>query len=73
MEEYAFEDLAFETRVPGLYVLPSGTGDKNIASLRDHERLADVLARFRLEFHAVLIDTPPVLNLRGCSLVCRTE
>ncbi len=71
VEEYAFEDLAFETRVPGLYVLPSGTGDKNIASLRYHERLADVLARFRLEFHAVLIDTPPVLNFADARLMGR--
>ncbi len=71
VEEYAFEDLAFETRVPGLYVLPSGTGDKNISSLRYHDRLADVLARFRLEFHAVLIDTPPVLKFADARLMGR--
>jgi capsular exopolysaccharide synthesis family protein len=71
VEDYAFENLAFETRVPGLYVLPSGTGDKNISSLRYHDRLADVLARFRLEFHAVLIDTPPVLKFADARLMGR--
>ncbi|MGI8744320.1 MAG: GumC family protein [Bryobacteraceae bacterium] len=71
VEEYAFEDLAAETRIPGLYVLPSGTGDKNISSLRYHDRLADVLARFRLEFHAVLIDSPPVLKFADARLMGR--
>ena len=71
VEEYAFEDLACETRVPGLYILPSGTGDMNISSLRYHDRLADVLARFRLEFHAVLIDTPPVLKFADARLMGR--
>lgn len=71
VEEYAFEDLATETRIGGLYVLPSGTGEKNISSLRYHDRLADLLARFRLEFHAVLIDTPPVLQFADARLIGR--
>lgn len=43
----------------------------NISSLRYHDRLADLLARFRLEFHAVLIDTPPVLKFADARLLGR--
>lgn len=35
---------------------PNTWGLANVASMRYVERLAELLARFRLEFHAVLID-----------------
>ncbi len=71
IEEYSFEELAAPTHVPGLFVLPSGSGEMNISSLRYHERLARLLSRFRLEYHAVLIDTPPVLEFADARLLGR--
>jgi len=71
IEDYVFEDIVLKTSVPGLYVLPSGTGNMNISSLRYHERLSDLLMRFRLEFHAVLMDTPPMLEFSDARVLGR--
>jgi len=65
VEEYRFEDLTLKTDIPGLYVLPAGTGETNIANMRYVDRLGELLTRFRLEFHAVLIDTPGALEVSG--------
>jgi len=58
IDEYPFDAMAKETDVTGLYVMPAGVGKANIASMRYLDRLHEILLRFRLEFHAVLIDTP---------------
>ena len=71
IEDYNFEDIVLKTSVPGLYILPAGTGDVNISSLRYHERLTDLLMRFKLEFHAVLIDTPPMLEFSDARILGR--
>jgi protein-tyrosine kinase len=71
VEEYAFESLALKTDVPGLYMLPAGSGEMNIASMRYVERLTELLLRFRLEFHAVLIDTPAALEFPDARVVGR--
>jgi polysaccharide biosynthesis transport protein len=71
VEDYNFEDIVVKTTVPGLYVLPAGTGDVNVSSLRFHDRLTDLLLRFRLEFHAVLLDTPPMLEFSDARVLGR--
>ena len=71
VEEYRFENLAGKTDVPGLYVLPAGTGETNIASMRYVDRLGELLTRFRLEFHAVLIDTPAALEYPDALVIGR--
>ena len=71
IEDYIFEDIVLKTSVPGLFVLPAGTGNMNISSLRYHERLSDLLMRFRLEFHAVLMDTPPMLEFSDARVLGR--
>jgi Mrp family chromosome partitioning ATPase len=71
VEEYRFESLAVKTDVPGLYVLPAGTGETNIASMRYVDRLGELLTRFRLEFHAVLIDTPAALEYPDARVIGR--
>jgi capsular exopolysaccharide synthesis family protein len=71
IEDYNFEDIVVKTSVPGLYILPAGNGDVNVSSLRFHERLTDLLLRFRLEFHAVLIDTPPMLEFSDARVLGR--
>jgi succinoglycan biosynthesis transport protein ExoP len=71
IEDYLFQDLVSKTHVPGLYVLTTGTGTGDIASLRYHERLADLFMRFRVEFHAVLLDTPPMLEFSDARILGR--
>jgi Mrp family chromosome partitioning ATPase len=62
IDDYAFLELFQETDVDGLYLLAAGTGAANVAGMRYHERLAELMCRIRLEFQAVLIDTPPALE-----------
>lgn len=62
IEDFAFEDLVFRTSIPGLYVLPAGSVPLAVAGMRHIDRLKDMLLRFRLEFHAVLIDSPAGLE-----------
>ncbi len=71
VEDYLFEDIVMSASVPGLYVLPAGSGEVNVSSLRYHERLTDLLQRFRLEFHAVLLDTPPMLEFSDARILGR--
>jgi receptor protein-tyrosine kinase len=56
-------ELASETRVPGLYVLPSGTKITTPSSLFKSRNMATLLARFRTEFDMILIDAPPMTFL----------
>ena len=63
IEDYAPDELACTTTVPGLYVLPAGAESEDISSLLYSERMAELLWRARLEYHTVLIDSPPMLAL----------
>ena len=71
VEKYGFEKLTLKTDIPGLYLLPAGSGEMNIASMQYVDRLGELLMRFRLEFHAVLIDTPPALEFPDARVVGR--
>jgi succinoglycan biosynthesis transport protein ExoP len=55
------EALATPTNIPGLWIMPSGPGTTNIASLFYLSSAAQLIARVREEFDIVLIDTPPLL------------
>src|SRR5579864_6353062 len=55
------EDLVRPTRIPGLWVLPSGQVDVNTASLLYSQDVNALLDRYRKEFDLVLIDTPPMM------------
>ncbi|HTD42636.1 MAG TPA: polysaccharide biosynthesis tyrosine autokinase [Bryobacteraceae bacterium] len=53
--------LVRPTRIPGLWVLPSGPVDGATPSLLYSSDLRVLLDRFRKEFDLVLIDTPPMM------------
>ena len=61
IEDYPFETLVRRTRIPGVFVLPSGHDRDASSDLLYSARMSELLWRFRLEFHTVLVDTPPVL------------
>jgi len=63
--------LIFETQFPGLYVLPAGKGSPSAANLLYSSRLAELVARLRDEFDAVLVDTPPMLTMPDARVVGR--
>jgi polysaccharide biosynthesis transport protein len=59
------------TTIPGLYVLTSGSPDPSPSDLLHSPVLSDLLSRFRGEYDAVLIDTPPVLQLVDARVLSR--
>lgn len=59
------------TMVPNLFVLPSGTlADERVLFSKN---LSALLARFRLEYDMVLIDTPPILQMSDARLISRNS
>lgn len=56
---YDFQRLFKRSAVAGLWVLPAGRGKLDLSSRHAQERLSDLLARARMEFHNVIVDTPP--------------
>lgn len=69
--DYPREALSKQTRIPNLWVLPSGPGAISISSLLHSARMPDLLDRFRAEFDMVLIDTPPMLQLSDARILGR--
>jgi capsular exopolysaccharide synthesis family protein len=55
--------VVHETRIPGLFLLPSGLSSPNMASLLYGATLPEILAGLRKAFDMVLIDTPPMLQI----------
>jgi len=70
-QEYPAEALGKRTHVPRLFLLPSGPGCVNVSRLFYSTRMADLAARLRNEFDAVLIDTPPVLSVADARILSR--
>jgi len=60
---------AQSTKFAGVSVLPSGKLDTGAASLLHSVRLQELIALAREQFHAVLIDTPPMLHLADARIV----
>jgi len=71
IEEYALEDLAKQTQVPGLYVLPAGSGTVSIANLLHSPRMTELLGRLRREFDNIMIDSPPMPQLSDARVLGR--
>jgi polysaccharide biosynthesis transport protein len=65
------EALARKTRVPNLYLLPSGPACENISQLLFSPRLRQLIERFRKDFDTVLIDTCPLLAFSDARILAR--
>jgi capsular exopolysaccharide synthesis family protein len=70
-DEYQPEALARKTHIPRLYLLPSGPGSVNLSRLLHSPRLTELLGRLRMEFDAILIDSPPVLRAADARVLSR--
>ncbi len=75
-EKNAIEDLPLDvivkrTKVPGLYLLPSGVCVDNIFALLWSGRMARLFPRFRQEFDYVLVDAPPCLEFADARIMAR--
>jgi succinoglycan biosynthesis transport protein ExoP len=70
-DEYPSEALARNTHVPRLFLLPSGPGSVNVSRLLHSPRMAELIARLRRDFDAILIDSPPVLRVADARILSR--
>jgi capsular exopolysaccharide synthesis family protein len=52
-----------QTHYPRLSLLPAGATPPSITGLLHSPRTLDFLSRVRKEFHTVIVDTPPMLNM----------
>ena len=63
--------MVFKTGFRNLNLLPSGSPTVNIAALLHSPRAVELLNRMREEFHTVIIDTPPMLNMPDARILGR--
>ena len=57
------EELFFKTRVPNLYVIPSGPTPPNPTELLDSARMEKLLEKLRKHFDVIFIDSPPMVGI----------
>lgn len=67
--EMDLRDVVFKTRVPNLYLLPSGPQPADTSGLLSSFRMEKLLAEVSKRFDIVLIDSPPVLGVSDASLL----
>ena len=65
------EGIVQETRIPGLFLLPSGPTNQAAANLLYSANLPELLAQFKKEFDMVILDTPPMLQMPDARVVGR--
>ena len=65
------EGMIQESKIPGLFILPSGAATSSAANLLHSSAMEELLGRVSGEFDMVLIDTPPMLQLPDARVVAR--
>jgi capsular exopolysaccharide synthesis family protein len=65
------EGMVFKTAYRNLNLLPSGSSNVNVGALLHSPRAIAFLKRMRGEFHTVIIDAPPMLNMPDARVLGR--
>ena len=65
------DGFACRTAIPGLDLLPSGPRSSNVPCLLSSPRASELFDRLRVCYDAVLVDTPPVLQISDARLLGR--
>jgi capsular exopolysaccharide synthesis family protein len=63
--------LIQQTHVPGLWILPSGPGTTSATNLLYSSHMSSLMHYLKEEFDAILIDTPPMLQIPDARVVAR--
>jgi capsular exopolysaccharide synthesis family protein len=71
LETALLSELARETDVCNLFVMPGGSCGTNPANLFYSPRMARLLDRLRKEFDMVMIDAPPIIHLADARVLGR--
>jgi receptor protein-tyrosine kinase len=65
------DGIVQQTKIPGLFVLPSGPATEAAANLLYSATLPELLAQFKKEFDMVILDTPPMLQMPDARVIGR--
>jgi succinoglycan biosynthesis transport protein ExoP len=71
LEDIPVNQLVRQTKIPGLYLVPSGPTTDGLSSLLYSPRLTEFLQRVAKEFDLVLIDAPPMLHFADARVLGR--
>jgi polysaccharide biosynthesis transport protein len=71
LRDCPLEAFVKRTEMEDLAILTSGPGTNNIANLLYSHRMLELLQRLRGEFDAILIDTPPMLDISDARILGR--
>jgi receptor protein-tyrosine kinase len=71
LDEDAVKGVLQQTRVPDLFVLPSGPPTAAAANLLHSPHLPSLLKTWRSEFDSILLDTPPMLQMPDARVLGR--
>ena len=63
--------LVHGTKIPGLWLLPSGPATQAAANLLYSPRLTELLSAAKLEYDMVLLDSPPMLQMTDARVLGR--
>lgn len=58
-----FDDIIYETNIPGGYMIPVANHIANPSILLEGERFVQLIKHCREKFDYVLVDTPPLMNV----------
>lgn len=65
------EDVVLETKVPNLYILPSGKLPYDAVGVLNSQRMIDLVALVKNRFDIVFFDSPPILGVSDASVLVR--
>ncbi len=57
------DELFIKTRVPNLYIIPSGPIPPNPTEILDSKRMEDLIKKLRQHFDIIFIDAPPMVGI----------
>jgi len=64
--------VIFETKIPDLYVIPSGPIPPNPSEILGSKRMKDLLDKLRLDFKKIIIDSPPIAAVTDSSILAKS-
>jgi len=65
-----WESVVRRSAIPGLSIMPCGSGGSKSAELLEGARLRQLLEEAKESYDIVLLDTPPVLGLADTTVLC---
>jgi capsular exopolysaccharide synthesis family protein len=68
MKESSWKDVLRETKIPNLYMIPSGPIPPNPTEMVGSQQMKDLIELFKTEFDLILLDSPPVVAVTDAAI-----